>query len=66
MNIKPEKNTVEIDLSINGTYVVSNGEVTPLQMPPSGYGRHEIQWLGGKMTVASNTETVKPCNNAKE
>ena len=59
MNIKLEKNTAEIDLSKNGTYIVSNGEVTPLEMPPSGYGKHEIQWLGGKMAVANNTETLK-------
>ena len=54
------KKTVEIDLSVNKTYVVSDGEITELPVPPSGYGRHEIQWQRGKMAVVSNTETVKP------
>lgn len=57
MNIS--KKTVEIDLSKSGTYVVSNGDYKFLPMPPTNYGKHEIQWHGGKMAFANNVETIK-------
>lgn len=55
-----KKNKVaEIDLSKNATHIVSGGKIITLESPPSGFGKHEVQWLAGKMNAANNTETIK-------
>ena len=42
--------TANINLMENGVYIVSNGKLTKLDIPPVGYGKQEINWQNGKVT----------------
>lgn len=53
-------NKVEIDLSVNATYVVSDGKLHEvLNMPVTGYGEHVVEWLGGKLHKTVDSVTKK-------
>ncbi|WP_416149469.1 DUF3954 domain-containing protein [Salipaludibacillus sp. HK11] len=43
-----QKNTVEISLTENKTYIVKQGEIEAVDSLPDGYGKQIITWQGGK------------------
>ncbi|MED4453073.1 DUF3954 domain-containing protein [Metabacillus fastidiosus] len=40
--------TAEIDLTKNATYIVKDGKVELVPIPPTGYGKQTINWQAGK------------------
>lgn len=40
---------MKIDVYVNATYVVVDGQVIQLDNPKSGYGKQEISWQKGKV-----------------
>lgn len=54
-----EINTVEINLSENATYIVTDGELKLIPNPPTGYGKQVINWQGGKPCNGELTSSLK-------
>lgn len=56
-----EKNVMsaEIDLMKNATYVVKDGKIEIVPIPPSGYGQQIINWQGGKPSHGKLIEDFK-------
>lgn len=48
MKAKAENMTAEIDLMINATYIVKDGQLVIVDTPPKGYGKQVISWQSGK------------------
>lgn len=48
MNVNLEKMTAEINLAENATYIVKDGRIEVVPVPPTGYGKQTINWQGGK------------------
>ncbi|MBT2680035.1 DUF3954 domain-containing protein [Bacillus sp. ISL-35] len=40
--------TAEIDLMVNATYIVKDGQLVIVDTPPKGYGKQVISWQSGK------------------
>ncbi|MGE7922358.1 DUF3954 domain-containing protein [Viridibacillus arvi] len=40
----------QVDLYRNAVYVVADGQMTPVDAPPTGFGKQEISWQNGKPT----------------
>ena len=53
------KDTAEVDLGKNATYIVKDGKLTEVPSPPVGYGRQVINWQGGKPCNGSLEESFK-------
>ncbi|WNF36439.1 DUF3954 domain-containing protein [Bacillaceae bacterium IKA-2] len=49
INPKPQKKSVEIDLTNNCLYIVGDGELTPVEAPVSGFGEQIAVWVNGKV-----------------
>lgn len=54
-----KKEIAEIDLKINATYIVKDGELKQVPMPPEGYGKQIINWQGGKPCHGMLEQTLK-------
>jgi hypothetical protein len=54
-----EKMTAEINLLKNATYIVKDGQLHQVPMPPNGYGKQVINWQGGKPCHGSLEQTFK-------
>lgn len=48
VNVNIEKMTAEIDLMKNATYVVRDGELTLVDVLPTGFGKQIITYQNGK------------------
>lgn len=57
-NIDPDM-IAEIDLHENAVYVVCQGKLQAVDMPPSGYGTQLIFWREGKPTHSEIGYTQK-------
>lgn len=49
----------EINVTINGVYIVTDGAATWVKPPESGYGQQVVYWVNGKVTHTQTTATVK-------
>ncbi|MGG3800442.1 DUF3954 domain-containing protein [Metabacillus fastidiosus] len=48
MTVNIDKMTAEIDLMKNATYIVKDGKLETVPIPPTGYGKQIINWQAGK------------------
>jgi Protein of unknown function (DUF3954) len=48
--VETRKNTAEVDLMINATYIVKNGQLFVVDTPPKGYGKQLISWQSNQPT----------------
>ncbi|MBT2702988.1 DUF3954 domain-containing protein [Bacillus sp. ISL-35] len=48
MKANAENMTAEIDLMVNATYIVKDGQLVIVDTPPKGYGKQVISWQSGK------------------
>ena len=55
LRVHPDRMTVEIDVRVPGTYVVSEGKIEFFPMPESGYGTQLIKWHQGKWQETEGT-----------
>lgn len=53
------KKNAEIDLMINATYIVKDGKLQLVPMPPEGYGTQIINWQGGKPCTGRLEQVLK-------
>jgi len=56
---KNDKTTAEIDLQKNATYIVKDGELKQIPMPPEGFGKQIINWQGGKPCTGMLEQILK-------
>ncbi len=51
------KMTAEIDLKINGIYIVKNGQVQLIEPPQSGFGEQSFVYQSGKVIRMEERKT---------
>ncbi|TDQ35261.1 DUF3954 domain-containing protein [Aureibacillus halotolerans] len=51
--------TASIPADENSVYVVRDGMVYQVSCPSSGYGEHELRWLGGRVDTCKEIKTHK-------
>lgn len=54
---KLEEMTAEIDLKINGIYVVKNGQVQLIEPPQGGFGEQSFVYQNGKVIRMEERKT---------
>ncbi|MGG3801775.1 DUF3954 domain-containing protein [Metabacillus fastidiosus] len=59
MNLNIEKMTAEIDLMKNATYIIKDGKIIEVPMPPEGFGKQIINWQGGKPCTGMLEQILK-------
>lgn len=49
----------EIDMSVDGLYLVKNGKIEPIESPSSGFGKQSVLWQNGKPVNIEVNQTKK-------
>lgn len=49
----------EIDMSVDGLYLVKNGKIEEIERPSSGYGRQSVLWQNGEPVNIEVNQTKK-------
>lgn len=49
----------EIDMSVDGLYLVKNGKVEAIERPSSGFGKQSVLWQNGEPVNIKVNQTKK-------
>lgn len=49
----------EIDMSVDGLYLVKNGKIEPIESPSSGFGKQSVLWQNGEPVNIEVNQTKK-------
>lgn len=54
-----EKLIEEVDMSVDGLYLVKNGKIEVIERPSSGYGKQSVLWQNGEPVNIEVNQTKK-------